>query len=44
MISGDKIAENIFKILKGNGYDIKIFTDEGETTINSYGRLPNNDV
>ena len=33
MISGDKIAENIFKILKGNGYDIKIFTDEGETTI-----------
>ena len=33
MISGETIANNIFKILKGNGYDIKIFTDEGESTV-----------
>ena len=33
MISGEKIAEDIFKILKGNGHNIKIFTDEGENTI-----------
>ena len=29
MISGETIANDIFKILKGNGYSIKIFTDEG---------------
>tara|TARA_B110000046_G_scaffold33972_1_gene36587 strand:- start:2626 stop:3990 length:1365 start_codon:yes stop_codon:yes gene_type:complete len=33
MISGEKIAEDIFKILKGNGHNIKIFTDEGENTV-----------
>ena len=33
MVSGEKIAEDIFKILKGNGHNIKIFTDEGENTI-----------
>ena len=33
MVSGEKIAEDIFKILKGNGHTIKIFTDEGENTI-----------
>ena len=33
MISGETIANDIFKILKGNGYDIKIFTDEGESTV-----------
>ena len=33
MISGETIANNIFKILKGNGYNIKIFTDEGENTV-----------
>ena len=33
MISGETIANNIFKILKGNGYTIKIFTDEGENTV-----------
>ncbi len=33
MISGETIASDIFKILKGNGYNIKIFTDEGENTI-----------
>ena len=33
MISGEKIPEDIFKILKGNGHNIKIFTDEGENTI-----------
>jgi len=33
MISGESIANDIFKILKGNGYNIKIFTDEGENTV-----------
>jgi hypothetical protein len=33
MISGETIASDIFKILKGNGYKIKIFTDEGENTV-----------
>ena len=33
MISGETIANDIFKILKGNGYNIKIFTDEGENTV-----------
>jgi len=33
MISGETIADNIFKILKGNGHKIKIFTDEGENTV-----------
>ena len=33
MISGETIANDIFKILKGNGYSIKIFTDEGENTV-----------
>ena len=33
MISGETIANDIFKILKGNGYSMKIFTDEGENTV-----------
>ena len=33
MITSDKIAQDVFNILKGNGYDIKIFTDEGENTV-----------
>ena len=33
MITSDRIAQDIFNILKGNGYDIKIFTDEGENTV-----------
>ena len=33
MISGESIANDIFKILKGNGYNIKIFTHEGENTV-----------
>ena len=33
MISGETIADNIFKILKGNGHKVKIFTDEGENTV-----------
>ena len=33
MITSDRIAQDVFNILKGNGYDIKIFTDEGENTI-----------
>ena len=37
MISNDKITTGIFKILKGNGYNIELFTEEGENTID-----PNN--
>jgi len=37
MISDDKITTGIFKILKGNGYNIELFTEEGENTID-----PNN--
>ena len=33
MISAKTVAENIFKILKGNGHTLKLFTDEGETTV-----------
>ncbi len=33
MITSDKIAQDVFNILKGNGYDLKIFTDEGESTV-----------
>jgi len=33
MISAKKVAEEIFKILKGNGHTLKLFTDEGETTV-----------
>jgi hypothetical protein len=33
MITSDRIAQDVFNILKGNGYNIKIFTDEGENTV-----------
>lgn len=33
MISNEKIANDIFKILKGNGHKIELFTEEGEATI-----------
>ena len=33
MLSTDTVSEKIFKILKGNGYEIKIFTDEGDSTV-----------
>tara|TARA_R110000772_G_scaffold8919_2_gene29318 strand:- start:3855 stop:5216 length:1362 start_codon:yes stop_codon:yes gene_type:complete len=33
MISSEMISERIFKILKGNGNKIEMFTDEGEYTI-----------
>ena len=33
MISSERVSDNIFKILKGNGYALKLFTDEGESTV-----------
>ena len=33
MISSDKVSEKMFKILKGNGHHLKLFTDEGEHTV-----------
>jgi len=33
MISGDKIANDIFKILKGSGATVELYTDEGESTV-----------
>ncbi len=34
MISSETVAERIFKILKGNGYTLELFTDEGTSTVN----------
>ena len=33
MINSDTIATDIFKILKGSGQVVKLFTDEGENTV-----------
>ena len=33
MINTDTIADDIFKILKGSGQVVKLFTDEGENTV-----------
>jgi hypothetical protein len=33
MISSEKIANEIFKILKGSGVSIQLYTDEGESTV-----------
>ena len=33
MISAKTVSEEVFKILKGNGHTLKLFTDEGETTV-----------
>jgi hypothetical protein len=33
MISSEKIANDIFKILKGSGVSIQLYTDEGESTV-----------
>lgn len=33
MLSSETIAEKIFKILKGNGHSLKLFTDEGSDTV-----------
>ena len=33
MIKSDNIASEIFKILKGSGQTVKLFTDEGENTV-----------
>jgi hypothetical protein len=33
MLSSETVAEKIFKILKGNGHTLQLFTDEGENTV-----------
>ena len=33
MLSSELVAEKIFKILKGNGHDLKLYTDEGSDTV-----------
>ena len=33
MLSSETVAEKIFKILKGNGHELQMFTDEGATTV-----------
>ena len=33
MISSETVAERIFKILKGNGMSLELFTDEGTSTV-----------
>ncbi len=33
MLSSETVAEKIFKILKGNGHKLQMFTDEGATTV-----------
>jgi len=33
MLSSETVAEKIFKILKGNGHNLRLFTDEGSNTI-----------
>ena len=33
MISSEKIANEIFKILKGSGVSVQLYTDEGENTV-----------
>lgn len=33
MISSETVAERIFKILKGNGMTLELFTDEGQSTV-----------
>ena len=33
MVSSEKIANDIFKILKGSGVSIQLYTDEGESTV-----------
>lgn len=33
MLSSELVAEKIFKILKGNGHNLKLYTDEGADTV-----------
>lgn len=33
MLSSETVAEKIFKILKGNGHNLKLYTDEGADTV-----------
>jgi len=33
MLSSELVAEKMFKILKGNGHDLKLYTDEGADTV-----------
>jgi hypothetical protein len=35
MLSSETVADKIFKILKGNGHNVELFTDEGKTTVNA---------
>jgi hypothetical protein len=32
MLSSETVADKIFKILKGNGHTVNMFTDEGKAT------------
>lgn len=34
MISSDTVADRLFKILKGNGFSLELYTSEGDTTVN----------
>jgi hypothetical protein len=33
MLSSESVAEKIFKIIKGNGFNVELFTDEGKNTV-----------
>lgn len=33
MLSSETVAEKIFKILKGNGHNVELYTDEGSSTV-----------
>ena len=33
MLSSESVAEKIFKVLKGNGHSLKLYTDEGADTV-----------
>jgi hypothetical protein len=35
MISSETIAEKIFKIIKGNGYNLEMYTDEGDSVVDT---------
>lgn len=35
MLSSETVADKIFKILKGNGHNVELFTDEGKTTVDA---------
>jgi|TARA_R110000868_G_scaffold14088_10_gene65909 hypothetical protein len=35
MLSSETVADKIFKILKGNGHIVEVFTDEGKSTVDT---------